>query len=41
MPILFFTHRYQLGSLKEYVQPASIDLPVSGSIFLVKEKVRS
>mmetsp|Transcript_30877 Transcript_30877/g.92673 ORF Transcript_30877/g.92673 Transcript_30877/m.92673 type:complete len:453 (-) Transcript_30877:195-1553(-) len=31
--------RYQLGSLKEYVQPASIDLPVSGSIFLVKEKV--
>eukprot|EP00041_Stephanoeca_diplocostata_P018795 m.397165 g.397165 ORF g.397165 m.397165 type:complete len:424 (+) comp21125_c0_seq3:240-1511(+) len=31
--------RYQLGSLIEYVQPASIDLPISGSIFLVKEKV--
>jgi dCTP deaminase len=31
--------RFQLKSLSEYVQPASIDLPVSGNVFLVRDKI--
>lgn len=31
--------RFQLKSLKDYVQPASIDLPVSGNAFLVRDKI--
>lgn len=35
----FPADRYQLPRLRSYVQPASVDIPVSGSVFLVKEKV--
>lgn len=31
--------RFQLKSLADYVQPASIDLPVSGNVFLVRDKI--
>jgi hypothetical protein len=40
--MLVDSHVFKLPSaidLSKYVQPASIDLPVSGKIFLVKEKV--
>ena len=42
------THMLQQGALRlgsseldlaKYVQPASIDLPISGAVYLVKEKV--
>jgi hypothetical protein len=42
LQMLVDSHVFKLPSaidLSKYVQPASIDLPVSGKIFLVKEKV--